>query len=88
MLCLLSFAIMRSRLIVLFIAVSFCLALAIANNAEPASKFAAGLARAAVIGVILGSNSWTPIPADVQSRLLLQQVVNDEGPERPEEQDD
>jgi len=88
MLCLLSFAIMRSRLIVLFIAVSFCLALAIANNAEPASKVAAGLARAAVIGVILGSNSWTPIPADVQSRLLLQQVVNDEGPERPEEQDD
>ena len=64
------------------------LTLAIANNAEPASKVAAGLARAAVIGVILGSNSWTPIPTDVQSRLLLQQVVNDEGPERPEEQDD
>jgi hypothetical protein len=73
---------MRSRLIVLFVAVSFCLALAIENNAEPASK--TGLACAAVVGVILGSNSWTPIPADVQSRLLLQEVVR----ERPEEQDD
>jgi hypothetical protein len=79
---------MRSRLIVLFIAVSSCLALAIENNAELAGKVAVGLARAAVVGVILGSNSWTPVATDVRSRLLLQQVVNDEARERPEEQDD
>jgi hypothetical protein len=86
MLCL-SYAIMRSRLIVLTLAVSSCLGLAIENSAEPASRIAAGLARAAVIGVILGSNNWAAIPADVQSRLLLQQVVSDEGRERHEEQD-
>jgi hypothetical protein len=78
---------MRSRLTVLFIAL-FCLALAIENNAEPASKVAADLARAAVVGVILGSNHWAPVPADVQSRLFLQQFVSDEGWESPEEQDD
>jgi hypothetical protein len=33
--------------------------------------------------VILGSNHWAPVPADVQSRLLLQQVVSDEGRESP-----
>jgi hypothetical protein len=68
--------------------VSFCLALAIENNAEPASKVAAGLARSAVVGVILGSNHWAPVPADVQSRLLLQQVVSDERLESPQVQDD
>ena len=79
---------MRSRLIVLFIAMSFCLALAIESGPEPASKVAADLARAAVLGVILGSNHWAPVPADVQSRLLLQQVVSDEGRESPRVQDD
>jgi hypothetical protein len=70
---------MRSGLIVFLLASSLGLALAIESNREPASEVAAGLARAAVVGVILGSNHWAPYPADVQSRLLLQQVVSDEG---------
>jgi hypothetical protein len=78
---------MRSRLIVFLIASSFGLALAIESGPEPASKIAAGLARAAVVGVILGSNHWAPIPADVQSRLLLQQIVSDEGWESPQQDD-
>jgi len=73
------------RLIVFLIASFFGLALAIESGPEPASKVAADLARAAVVGVILGSNHWAPIPADVQSRLLLQQVVNDEGWESPQD---
>ena len=79
---------MCSRLIVLLIATSFGLTFAIGSGPEPASKVAAGLARAAVLGVILGSNHWAPIPADVQSRLLLQQVISDEGWESPQIQDD
>jgi hypothetical protein len=79
---------MRSRLIVLFIAVSFGLALAFERNPEPASEVAVGLARAAVVGMILGSNHWAPVPVDAQSRLLLQQVVSDEGRESPRVQDD
>ena len=79
---------MRSRLIVFLIASSFGLALAIESGPEPASKVAADLGRAAVVGVILGSNHWAPIPADVQSRLLLQQVVSDESRESPQVQDD
>jgi hypothetical protein len=78
---------MCSRLIVFLIASSFGLALAIESGREPASKVAAGLARAAVVGVILGSNHWAPIPADVQSRLLLQQVVSDEGWESHQQDD-
>jgi hypothetical protein len=78
---------MCSRLIVFLIASSFGLALAIESGPEPASKVAAGLARAAVVGVILGSNHWAPIPADVQSRLLLQQVVSDEGWESHQQDD-
>jgi hypothetical protein len=76
---------MRSGLIVFLIASSFGLALAIESGPEPASKVAADLARAAVVGVILGSNHWAPIPADVQSRLLLQQVVGNEGWESPQD---
>ena len=70
-------AIMRSGLIVFLIASAFGLALAIEGNSDPASKVAASLARAAVVGVILGSNHWAPVPADIQSRLLLQQAVSD-----------
>jgi hypothetical protein len=76
---------MRSGLIVFVIASSFGLALAIESGPEPASKVAADLARAAVVGVILGSNHWAPIPADVQSRLLHQQVVSNEGWESPQD---
>jgi hypothetical protein len=83
-----SYAVMRSRLIVLFIAVFFGLALAIENNPDPAREVAAGLARAAAVGVILGSNAWAPVPTDVQSRLLLQQAFNDAFLENPEQQYD
>jgi hypothetical protein len=79
---------MRSRLIVLFIAMSFGLALAIENNPEPAREVVAGLARAAAVGVILGSNTWAPVPMDVQSRLLLQQAFTDAVRERPNQQYD
>ena len=78
---------MRSGLIVFLITSFFGLALAIESGPEPASKVAAGLTRAAVVGVILGSNHCAPIPADVQSRLLLQQVVSDEGWESPQQDD-
>jgi hypothetical protein len=87
MLCL-SYAVMSSRLIFFLIASSFGLALAIESGPEPASKVADGLARGGVAGVILGSNYWAPLPADVQSRLLLLQVVSDEGRESPQAQDD
>jgi hypothetical protein len=80
---------MRSGLIAFLIASSFGLALAIESGPETASKVAVGLARGAVVGVILGCNHWPPVPADVQSRLLLaQQVVSDEGRESPRVQDD
>ncbi len=72
---------MRSRLIFFLTASSFGLVLAIESSPEPVSKVAVGLARAGVVGVILGSNYWAPVPADVQSRLLLQKVVSDEGRE-------
>jgi hypothetical protein len=62
---------MRSGLIVFLIASSFGLALAIESGPETASKVAVGLARGAVVGVILGSNAWPSVPVDAQSRLLL-----------------
>jgi hypothetical protein len=79
---------MRSRLIVFLIASSFGLALAIESSPETAGKVAVALARGAVVGVILGCNHWAPIPADFQSRLLLQHVVTDEGRESPRVQED
>ena len=82
------YVVMRSRLIFFLIASSFGLGLAIKSGPEPVSKLAVGLARAGVVGVILGSNYWAPVPADVQSRLLLQQVVSDKGLESPRVQDD
>jgi hypothetical protein len=84
----LSYAIMRSGLIVFLIASSFGLALAVESGPETAGKIAVGLARGAVVGVILGCNPWAPVPADVQSRLLLQHVVTDEGRESPRVQED
>jgi hypothetical protein len=80
MLCLRG-VIMRSGLIVFLLASSFSLALAIESGPETASKVAVGIARGAVAGV-------TSVPADVQSRLLLQQVVSKEGRESPRVQDD
>ena len=70
---------MRNPLVVLSIATSFGLALAlvIAGNTEPGSKVAAGLARGAIGGVILGSNAGAPLPVGTQARLLLLQ--NDDG---------
>jgi hypothetical protein len=53
---------MRNPLVVLSIATSFGLALVIASNTEPGSKVAAGLARGAIGGVILGSNAGAPSP--------------------------
>ena len=68
---------MRNPLVVLSIATSFGLALVIASNTEPGSKVAAGLARGAIDGVILGSNAGAPLPVGTQARLLLLQ--NDDG---------
>jgi hypothetical protein len=87
MLCLRG-VIMRSGLIVFLLALSFSLALAIESGPETASKVAVGIARGAVAGVILSCNHWASVPADVQSRLLLQQVVSNEGRESPRVQDD
>jgi hypothetical protein len=79
---------MRSRLFVFLLASSFGLALAIESGPETASKVAVGIARGAVAGLILSCNHWAPVPADVQSRLLLQQFVSEEGRESPPVQDD
>ncbi len=79
---------MRRQLIVLFIVASVGLAMAVASNPEPGSKVAAGLARGAISGVILGSNNWPTVAADVQSRLLLQQAVSDPGRDGAQEQED
>jgi hypothetical protein len=79
---------MRSGLFVFLLASSFGLALAIESGPETASKVAVGIARGAVAGMILSCNHWAPVPADVQSRLLLRQVVSDEGRESPRVQDD
>ena len=83
----LSYALMRSGLIVFLVASSFGLALAIESGPATAGKIALGLARGAVAGVILGCNHWAPVPADVQSRLLLQHLVT-EGRESPRVQED
>lgn len=65
---------MRNPLVVFSIAASLGLALAMANNAEPGGKVAAGLARGVIGGVILGANPWAPLPISTQARLQLLQT--------------
>jgi hypothetical protein len=65
---------MRNPLVVLSIATSLGLVLAMASNPEPGGKVAAGLARGVIGGVILGSNPWAPLPIGTQARLQFLQT--------------
>jgi hypothetical protein len=47
------------------------LAVPIAVDPQSSGTVAAGVARGAIDGVILGSNAWPSVPVDVQARLVL-----------------
>jgi hypothetical protein len=69
---------MKKALTVLATAVGIAVAAMIATNPSPSGNVAAGVARGAIGGVILGSNAWPSVPVDVQSRLLASAALIDE----------
>jgi hypothetical protein len=62
---------LRKPLTVLVTAAGIGLAATIAVDPQSSGTVAAGVARGAIDGVILGSNAWPSVPINVQARLVL-----------------
>jgi hypothetical protein len=72
---------MTKALIVLATAAGIGLAVTIATDPLLSGGVGGEAVRAAIGGVILGSNAWPSVPVDVQSRLLLWSTdCNEQGP--------
>jgi hypothetical protein len=62
---------LRKLLTLLATAAAIGLAGTIAVDPQSSGTVAAGVARGAIDGVILGSNAWPSVPLNVQARLML-----------------